>query len=144
MHRLLFRLVSAVLLLCTVAACSGVNLGNIDEQPDGREEMPGPGIFDDEQGKPAFTWSSDNKAPESSASAAPASSTSIAASPANSSTTAASASAATSASDTALSQEQAEFEQFKIWNKLRTTGADSPEYHEFQQWLEYQKFKSGQ
>jgi hypothetical protein len=121
MGRLLPRLVPAVFLLCTAAACSGVNLGNIDETPDSREEMPGPGIFADAQGKSELSWSSDRKAPEPSSSPAPVSS-----------------SAAT------LAQEKAEFEQFKIWNELRTKGADSAEYREFLQWLEYQKFKSGQ
>ena len=130
MGRLAIRLAPAVLLLCTVADCCGVNLGNIEAQPDSREEMPGPGIFADDQGKSRLSWSSGEKAPESSSSPASTSS-------------AATASAATSSSAT-LSQEKAEFEQFKIWNKLRTTGADSAEYREFQQWLKYQKFKSGQ
>jgi hypothetical protein len=43
-----------------------------------------------------------------------------------------------------VTQEQAEFEQFKVWNDLRSNGTDSAEYQEFQQWLEYQKFKSSQ
>ena len=131
MRRLMTRLVPAVLLLCTAAACNGMNLGNIDEQPDSREEMPGPGIFADDQGKSQLSWSSDKKAPESSSNPASATSSAV-------------ASAAETSSAETLSQEQAEFEQFKIWNKLRTTGADSAEYREFQQWLKYQKFKSGQ
>ena len=40
--------------------------------------------------------------------------------------------------------EKAEFEQFKIWNKLRTEGAETAEYQEFLQWLEYQEFKASQ
>lgn len=40
--------------------------------------------------------------------------------------------------------EKTEFEYFKIWNKLRTNGVDSEEYQEFLQWLNYQKFKTGQ
>jgi hypothetical protein len=38
--------------------------------------------------------------------------------------------------------EQAEFELFKEWQRLRTEGVDSPEYREFRQWLEYRKFKA--
>ena len=40
--------------------------------------------------------------------------------------------------------DKTEFEQFKVWNKLKTTGVDSEEYQEFQQWLRYQEFKSTQ
>jgi hypothetical protein len=40
--------------------------------------------------------------------------------------------------------EKAEFEQFKIWNELRTRGAETAEYQEFLQWLEYQEFKARQ
>ena len=40
--------------------------------------------------------------------------------------------------------EKAEFEQFKIWNKLRTEEMDSDEYQEFLQWLNYQNFKTSQ
>ncbi len=38
--------------------------------------------------------------------------------------------------------DKAEFEQFKIWNKLRTEEMDSEEYQEFLQWLNYQNFKT--
>jgi len=40
--------------------------------------------------------------------------------------------------------EKTEFEYFKIWNKLRTKGAESDEYREFLQWLNYQNFKTKQ
>ena len=40
--------------------------------------------------------------------------------------------------------DKAEFEQFKIWNKLRTEQMDSEEYQEFLQWLNYQNFKTSQ
>ena len=40
--------------------------------------------------------------------------------------------------------DKAEFEQFKIWNKLRTEEMDSNEYQEFLQWLNYQNFKTSQ
>ena len=45
------------------------------------------------------------------------------------------------ASSTA-SDEKTEFEQFKIWNDLRTKGVESEEYREFLQWLNYQNFKA--
>jgi len=40
--------------------------------------------------------------------------------------------------------EKTEFEQFKIWNKLRTVDMESAEYQEFLQWLNYQNFKTSQ
>jgi hypothetical protein len=40
--------------------------------------------------------------------------------------------------------DKAEFEEFKIWNKLRTKGEESEEYMEFIQWLNYQDFKAKQ
>ena len=79
------RLAPLVLLLFLNAACSGTNLGQIDESVDSREEMPGPGIFSDDEGESSLKW-----------------------------------------------------------NELRSNGAESAEYQEFQQWLEYQKFKSSQ
>jgi hypothetical protein len=42
------------------------------------------------------------------------------------------------------SDEKAEFEQFKIWNQLRTEGVESEQYQEFLQWLNYQDFKARQ
>ena len=116
------RLVPIVLLLFLNAACSGTNLGQIDESVDSREEMPGPGIFADDEGESSLKWSTDSSEPSS---------------------TAATATAAT-ATGKSVTQEQAEFEQFKAWNDLRSNGTESAEYHEFQQWLEYQKFKSNQ
>jgi len=40
--------------------------------------------------------------------------------------------------------EKTEFEQFKIWNNLRTEGVETEEYQEFLQWLNYQDFKARQ
>jgi len=40
--------------------------------------------------------------------------------------------------------DKAEFEQFKLWNKLRTEDRESAEYQEFLQWLNYQNFKTSQ
>ena len=118
----LSRLAPVVLLLFLNTACSGVNLGQIDESVDSREEMPGPGIFEDDEGESSLKWSNDSSEPSSTATAATAS----------------------TASGTSVTQEQAEFEQFKVWNDLRSNGTESAEYQEFQQWLEFQKFKSSQ
>ena len=122
-----YSLFSILALALFQFGCSGVNLGDIDEQVDSREEMPGPGIFADESGESALTWRSDSSSQEVAA---------------NSTQDAAPAAAAGGAA--AISDEQAEFEQYKRWQALRSEGEDSDEYREFQQWLEYQKFKSGQ
>ena len=113
---ILARLLLAGLLSVVTVACSGVNLGDIDEQADAREEMPGPGILADDSGESALTWSNDNPEPA----------------------------AVADAPQMTVSQEQAEFEQFKTWNELRSNSDESLEYQEFQQWQEYQKFKAGQ
>ena len=119
-HINLPRLVPVVLLLFLTAACSGTNLGQIDESVDSREEMPGPGIFSDSEGESSIKWSNDSSEPSSTATTA------------------------STASGMSVTQEQAEFEQFKAWNDLRSNDTESAEYQEFQQWLEYQKFKSSQ
>jgi len=126
--RILSGLAPAALLLL-ITGCSGANLGDIDESVDSREQMPGPGIFADEDGETTLKWSSDSTEAEATVS--------------DTNSAAVTASAATSAAAT-VSPEQAEFEQFKAWNELRTNGAESAEYQEFLQWLEYQKFKSSQ
>ncbi len=113
------RLVTAVLtalLLSGTAGCSSVNLGQIDETPDDREEMAGPGIFADDTGETTLKWSNEDKQAPSSP----------------------------EPSNVTPMDEKAEFEQFKIWNELRTKGAETPEYQEFLQWLEYQEFKARQ
>jgi len=120
------RLVPVVLLLLLNAACSGTNLGQIDESVDSREEMPGPGIFANDDGESSLKWSTDSSEPSSTATVATASAS------------------ASTATGTSVTPEQAEFEQFKAWNDLRSNGTESAEYQEFQQWLEYQKFKSSQ
>ena len=102
----------AALLLLAAAGCSNTNLGDIDESVDSREEMPGPGIFADESGETRLKWSSDGDQPSA------------------------------AVAESATAADKTEFEQFKIWNELRTKGVDSKEYQEFQQWLEYQKFKT--
>jgi hypothetical protein len=106
--------VLAVILLFTAAGCSSVDLGQIDETEDPRDDMPGPGIFADEDGETPLKWTNEK-----------------------SQTPAESEQAGLTEMD-----EKAEFEQFKIWNDLRSNGADSEEYLEFLQWLKYQEFKS--
>ena len=111
----LCRLAQAGLLLAA-AGCSNTNLGDIDDSVDAREVMPGPGIFDGKDGEPALKWSSDGE---------------------NSTAPAAQA-------ESSAAREKAEFEEFKLWNRLRNEGAESAEYREFLQWLEYRKFKAAQ
>jgi len=110
------RAVLAGVLLLTAAGCSSANLGNIDETEDSRENMPGPGVLADEQGETPLKLETGGS--KKTVNAAPVSST--------------------------PSDEQAEFEQFKKWDDLRTHGAESAEYEEFLEWIKYQKFKAGQ
>ncbi len=100
--------------LLTAAGCSSMNLGQFDETPDPREEMPGPGIFSDDKGETKLKWSTDNNQPP------------VEAAEVSSTTT----------------DEITEFEQFKRWNKLRTEDRESEEYQEFLLWLNYQNFKT--
>jgi hypothetical protein len=131
----LLRLTPALLLLLIGAACSNTDLGQIDETQSERDDMPGPGVFAQDDGQPALSWSIGSSEPtaatEQAASTSAATTTTVA-------VTATAAAAATTATD------KAEFEQFKAWNELRTTGQESAEYREFQQWLEYQKFKAAE
>lgn len=108
--------VLATLMLSVTVGCSNLNLGQVDDSVDDREEMAGPGIFSDDDGEPALKWSSEEKK----------------------------STPGSERPDAAVVDEKAEFEQFKIWNELRTKGAESTEYQEFLQWLEYQEFKAGQ
>jgi hypothetical protein len=125
----LSRLAPAALLLLAISACSGTNLGDIDEEVNSREQMPGPGVLADEEGESALKWSSASKESEAAAST----------------TTSAAVTTSAATSDAVVqTPEQEEFEQFKAWNELKSGGADSAEYQEFLQWLEYQKFKSSQ
>ena len=112
--RFLKWLLPTVLLLLVGVGCSNTNLGDFDESVDSREEMPGPGIFANEEGETALKWSSDSKQ----------------------------SATVTAKTDSTTADQKAEFEQFKAWNELRTKGVDSAEYREFLQWLEYQKFKT--
>jgi hypothetical protein len=114
--------VLTALMLLTTAGCNSVNLGQIDESVDDREEMAGPGIFADDEGETALKWSNEAQ-PKASQSQA------VEAQPVESTAPAI--------------DEKAEFEQFKQWNELRTNALQSPEYQEFLQWLEYRKFKAG-
>jgi len=106
--------VLACIILFAAAGCSSVDLGQIDETEDPRDDMPGPGVFSDDDGETTLKWSSEkSQAPEETE---PANLTAV--------------------------DEQAEFEQFKKWNDLRSNAADSAEYQEFLQWLKYQEFKT--
>ncbi len=104
------------ILLFVTAGCSSVNLGQIDETEDPRLDMPGPGVFSNDDGESAINWSTDNTQ-----------------SPVE-----------TEQPNSVVMDDKSEFEQFKIWNKLRTEGVESDDYQEFLRWLDYRKFKSGQ
>lgn len=110
------RTVLAGVLLLTAVGCNSMDLGQIDETDDPRETMPGPGVLANEQGETPLKL--ETGASKKTVNAAPVSST--------------------------PSDEQAEFEQFKKWDDLRTHGAESAEYQEFLEWIKYQKFKAGQ
>ena len=110
------RAVLAGVLLLTAVGCSSMNLGNIDETEDSREDMSGPGVLANEQGETPLKL-------ETGASKKTVNAASVSSTP---------------------SDEQAEFEQFKKWDELRTNGAESAEYQEFLEWIKYQKFKAGQ
>jgi len=108
--------VLTVILLFTTAGCSSIDLGQIDETEDPRDDMPGPGVFSDDNGESPLKWSNEkNQAPVE-----------------------------TEQASLSVMDDKAEFEQFKKWNDLRTNAADSAEYQEFLQWLKYQKFKAAQ
>jgi len=113
-------LAPVLLLLLLNTGCSGANLGDMDESANPRDDMPGPGIFSDDQGETTLKWSNDSKEAE------------------------AEPELAQSSADSTMSPEQTEFEQFKAWNELKANGAESAEYQEFLQWQEYQKFKANQ
>ena len=132
------------LLVCLVmlvaAGCNSANLGDIDETPSERDDMPGPGIFADEDGETTLRWVADTKKSEQ---AYTQSSTQVetdqattAIEPEQASTT------PVQPAPASTMDEKAEFEAFKEWNRLRTEGADSAEYQEFLLWIEYQQFKN--
>lgn len=120
---------AAALMLLVATGCSNSNLGGFDDKMDNRDDMPGPGVFAQDDGKPALSWTVGEG-------------DSDAALKQTDSTTDSAAATAGAAKTTAA--DRAEFEQFKAWNELRTSGRDSEEYREFQQWLEYRKFKSAE
>jgi len=124
--------VMACLVMLVTAGCSSANLGQIDESESDRESMPGPGIFDGEDGETTLKWTNESQpaaAQSEVAQSEAAQSEVVAAQPAENTIPA--------------MDEKAEFEQFKQWNELRTNAPQSPEYQEFLQWLEYRKFKAG-
>ncbi len=105
-----------VVFLLNAAGCSSLNLGQIDETEDPRDDMPGPGVLSNDKGETALKWSSDDSRPS--------------VEPKQSSLT--------------TFDEKAEFAHFKKWNELRTRDVESDEYQEFLQWLKYQEFKAQQ
>ncbi len=104
------------ILLVAAVGCSSMNLGQIDETEDPREDMPGPGVLANEDGETPLKMETGN----SQQSTKPV------------------------ATDSGPLDEKAEFEQFKKWDNLRTNEVDSAEYQEFLEWIKYQKFKAGQ
>jgi len=121
-----YRVATLLLLSSAAFGCSNRNLGDFDDTPNSLEIMPGPSIFADDSGKSPLQWNTDDEASGKQASASKP------------------AAAAPAQGDMTQAEEQAEFEQFKAWNRLRTEDPESPQYQEFLQWMEYRKFKSGQ
>ena len=108
--------VLACIFLFSTAGCSSVDLGEIDETEKPRDDMPGPGIFADEDGETPLKWTNEKSQ----------------------------AAEETEQANLTTVDEQAEFEQFKKWDVLRSNAAESEEYQEFLQWLKYQEFKATQ
>ena len=109
----LIPLVLTVFMLLVSAGCSSVHLGDIDETMDHRDDMPGPGILSDEDGKSKLSWSSKSRS-----------------------------SVAESTGSNAVGMDEInEFELYKDWRKQKSEGENSADYQEFLQWLEFQKFK---
>jgi len=114
-QRLAAAALAAALAALGTPGCSSSNLGQLDETRSERDDMRGPGIFTDASGQTVLRWNSEGEPQAGDTGQSP--------------TPAAS---------------QAEFEQFKKWDRLRTEGRDSAEYREFLLWLEYQQFKAAQ
>lgn len=132
----------ACLVMLAAAGCGSTNLGDIDETPSERDDMPGPGIFADEDGESTLKWSTDGKPSAEEPAQTPAvvaSDQSAGGSVALQASPAASQEARSSELD-----EKSEFEAYKEWRKLRAEGVDSQEYREFLLWLEYREFKAGE
>lgn len=154
-NTLISRLTPAALLLLAIAGCSGANLGDIDEEVNSREQMPGPGILADDEGESALKWSNDSEQAET-----------VTSGSATVTATAATSGAATlspqqaefehykawmefkgegvESEEAGLSAQQVEFEHYKAWKQLSSEGAESMEYREFQEWLEFREFKATQ
>lgn len=129
----------ACLVMLVAGGCSSANLGNIDETLSERDDMPGPGIFADEDGESTLKWSTTDKPSVAKpAQAATEVETDVATTGIESEQSSA---MATQAAPVTTMDDKAEFEAFKKWNRLRTEGANSEEYQEFLLWLKYQQFK---
>lgn len=109
------RLLVAAALFLAAAGCTGTDLGRIDESRHERDDMAGPGVFADRNGATPLHWTLGEER-----------------------------TAADPAAPAPAVDEQAEFELYKQWRRLKAEGADSPEYREFMQWLEFREFKAVQ
>ena len=110
-----FRSLPAAAVLLVAGGCAGTDLGRIDETRDERDDMAGPGVFADRNGATPLQWTLGEEQ-----------------------------SAAEQAPPAPAAGEQAEFELYKQWRRLKAEGDDSPEYREFLQWLEFRDFKGAQ
>ncbi len=128
----------ACMIMLAAAGCGSVNLGDIDETESERDDMPGPGIFADEDGETTLKWVVDTKNSEK----APAAEVETAQTSNAVESEQAEAVPAPAPAPAPTMDDKSEFEAFKEWKRLRTEGADSAEYQEFLLWLEYRKFKN--
>jgi hypothetical protein len=110
------RNLAAAVVLLAAGGCADMDLGQIDETRDERDDMAGPGIFAAESGETQLKWEIGDDQPASEDQTPTA----------------------------AVLDEQTEFELFKEWQQIRDAGIDSPEYQEFLQWIEFRKFKAAQ
>lgn len=105
--------VLSTLLLFGAVGCSSLNLGEIDETPDHRDDMPGPGILSNEQGVSSLTWETSKKT----------------------------SSKTSTISEINNPSDRKDFELFKQWKILRSSKEYADEYQEFLLWLEFQRMK---
>lgn len=110
------------LFLFAIVGCSTLNLGDVDETPDHRDDMPGPGVFSDDKGESILRWDSNEEKP------------------AVEEKTLANTKAV---ADPDLSEKN-EFELYKHWKEISSDVQSSEEYQEFKLWLEFRRLKQQQ